>query len=389
VDGGGSGIIESTANGTGRANQQLSHGIDGHPCNNCEIKNITLQNFYVHSSPADEGFDEVQMTCILMSGSNWLVHDNTMHDAGWCINDFYDNGDTNVRVYRNNIYNVNHGFAAAGYPAVSASNFYFYENHVHDYANWDTNGGGYHHDGVHGYGDVGANLTNLQIYNNLFDGNTGANFTSHIYLEQPTQPSAAPSLTNWLVFNNVLDGSNSIGSFGVLGISGTVGGQAYNNTIFGANVNGDYCFLTNGSNAIFMNNIVSGCWAGIFQYHASPAVVLNNNVYANSGACGVAYDFSANCYGTLAGWQAYSGQDAASQKVANANLDGSYKPIAGSPVIGAGAILSGLGISALNSDKAGILRPTNSAWTVGAYSFGSSSVPVRPAAPTGVTVIVN
>src|SRR5258705_12880799 len=53
VDGGTNGIIENTANGTGRAYQQNSVAIYALWCNNCTVQNLTIQNLYDRTSASD------------------------------------------------------------------------------------------------------------------------------------------------------------------------------------------------------------------------------------------------------------------------------------------------------------------------------------------------
>jgi hypothetical protein len=382
VNGNNTGIIQSTANGSALSNKQQSTGISAAPCNNCVIENLTIQNIYVHSSASDDSEDQTLMRCIWMSGSNWAVHDNTMHDAGFCVYNYFGNGDTNVRIYNNNIYNVDHGVTPNGYGSVSASHFYVYNNHIHDYANWDTTSDAYHHDGVHAYGTGGANLTDLEIYDNQFDGNTGVNFTSHIYIEKP---DSSASLTNTLVFNNVLDGTKApANTFGLLGIGALSGAQVYNNTIVGTNINANYCVLISGGNAVLKNNLMSGCADFIYEYSSSSGVTLNDNTYAAVGSCGWG-DPNGGCYQTIAAWRSFSGQDSASQLVASASLSSTYVPSASSPAVTAGVNLTSLGITLLDSDKAATARSTSGSWVAGAFNTGTTAS--QPAPPTGLLAI--
>ena len=383
-DGGTNGIIQSTANGTGLANQVPSTGIGMNPCSNCEVKNLLIENLYVHTSVSDVTVDQTLVRCMFVGGSNWTIHNNTMHDAGFCVYAYYGNGDTNDSVHDNNIYNVDHGVIPNGFGAVSASNFYVYNNHIHDFANWDTTADMYHHDGVHAYGTGGANLTNLQIYDNQFDGNPGVNFSSFVYIEKP---DSSTSLTGAIVVNNIIDGSLAPGgTFGMVAVGAlTTGTQIDNNTIYGANLSGNYCILLNGGNTNIQNNVMSACQVFIFEYGAIPSVTLNNNTYAAIGSVGW-QDSSSNQYHTLAAWQATTTHpDAASQLVASANLSAAYMPNSGSPVIGFGANLTSLGLSVLDSDKAGVARPTLGGWDDGAYQF--SSVVTTPGSAINKNVI--
>jgi hypothetical protein len=384
IDGGTNGLIQNTANGSSLGNKQSSVGVSAGTCNNCEIRNLTIANIYVHVVN-ETSIDQTMVQAIQMSGSNWLVHDNVIHDCGWCVRNFYNNGDTNVKVYNNDIYNADHGYIPAGSGGVSGSNFFFYNNHVHDYKNWDTAADSYHHDGVHAFGVAGANLTNLQIYDNLFDGNTGANFTSHIYIERP---DSSPSETNPLIFNNIFDGSHEPGgNFGMLAIGSVAGAQAYNNTFIGVNNNASYCVLLAGGTSTLKNNVFTGCWAGVYFYSAAPNTVFNYNTYANQGSCGIGYSNSGTCFNTISSWRSFTGQDANAQLVASAGLDGTFHPMAGSAVIVKGTNLAILGIAGLQLDKAGVVRILSGAWDSGAYQSGTS-VATLPDPPQGVTAIV-
>lgn len=372
VEGNNVGIIESTANGSGLANHVNSAGIEMHPCANCVVQDLTIQNIYVHSSAADDMIDQTQMRCIYVSGSGWIITNNTMHDAGFCVYPDYGNGDAGTVVSNNNIYNVDHGVVPSAFGAFSASNFTVSGNHIHDYSNWDTTSGNYHHDGVHAYGSSGANLTNLQVYDNLFDGNPGNNFTSDIYFEKP---DASTSLTGALAFNNVLDISMApANTFGAIAVGAlTTGTGIYNNTIVGANTPVNYCILLNGGNTNIENNIETGCQVFVFEFGAIPSVTMNFQTYAAIGSVGW-QDSSSTQYHTLANWQATStSPDANSQLVSSAGLSSGYTPNAGSAVIGAGTNLTSLGITALNSDKNNVARPGSGAWAAGAFQFVSAA----------------
>jgi hypothetical protein len=109
-----------------------------------------------------------------------------------------------------------------------------------------------------------------------------------------------------------------------------------------------------------------------------------------SGGNGVTY--SGTSYGSLSAWHTASGFDGNSITT-NPNLDANYKLQAGSPAIGLGANLTSLGITGLDSDKAGTSRPSSGAWDAGAYEYGipqASSPSCNPAfgnVPQTVTCI--
>jgi hypothetical protein len=67
-------------------------------------------------------------------------------------------------------------------------------------------------------------------------------------------------------------------------------------------------------------------------------------------------------------------------------LSGTYFPGLDSSAIGLGENLTNLGITALNSDKAGNPRPSTGPWDIGAYEYVPGGDTTAPAAPTGLTV---
>lgn len=386
VSGGSNGIIENTANGSGFANHQNSIGIDAASTTNCEIKNLSILNIYVHSSASDNAIDQTAMNAIKSypPSTNLTIDNNTIHDCGWCL-DGYGNG---YLVSGNNIYNMDHGLAI-GLGAGSAGNMTIHDNHIHDYANWDTTTDAYHHDGIHAWGQ-GGTITSLTIYNNLFDGDMGVNITGHIYLEQ--------AVNDVQIYNNVfLQGAGSnpdntgIVCYCNYGATTATGGQFYDNTVIGNSTissgNGNTCVAINQTTSMSVeNNVIEGCYT-LVSLNASPTfTVLDYNTYQDAGS-----DFSSTttlcwngasfCTTNLATWKSNSGGDAHAQlkTAAQINLSSIGQPLSGSAVIGAGTNLTSLGISALDFDKAGTARPSSGAWDAGAYEFADPPAPNPPA----------
>ena len=60
------------------------------------------------------------------------------------------------------------------------------------------------------------------------------------------------------------------------------------------------------------------------------------------------------------------------------SISNDYHLAAGSPCIGAGVNLSALGLPGLNADRDGTPRPTSGRWDIGAYQYGTNSVPPSP-----------
>ncbi|MGB7171036.1 MAG: hypothetical protein WBD32_18670 [Acidobacteriaceae bacterium] len=389
VDGRHTGTIQNTANGSGLAWQRNSEGIEGYNCNHCTVENLTIANIYVHSSPSDRVIDNTQVRCLSVSGSDWLIRDNTFHDAGFCINNDYKNGDTNVEISGNTIYNVDHGWILQTHTAAGSSGpFLFHNNTVYGYANWDTGASDYyHHDGIHCYtsetGGSPAHITLLAIYDNDFKGPIGHNITSHVFIEGGQGPGSTPcadATSGIAIYNNVVAGDqpDPDGLFGLFSGNYTAahGGGVYNNTLISTAGSGvGVCFSANSdvSGMTFENNAVSGC-NQLIETDSIP-FMPDDNQYADGG--GNAFV----CHGTFyspaqfSSWQGCVAGDRHSDYETSLKLSDSYQVESGSPLIDKGTNLSSLcahSLASLCSDYARKARPATGAWTVGAYAAAAS-----------------
>ena len=379
IDGGTNGILRNTANGSGLTYQKSSTGIEIYKCNNIEIKNLAISNIYVRKI-GDTVMDHGTLNFINSSGNYIEIHHNVMHDAGWGINWAYSNGDHDIRVHHNEIYNIDHGFSPYGDQGGSADNVYFYNNHVHDYSNWDWTG--YHHDGIHAYGVNGSKLKTIYIYNNTFDGNTGTTITAHIFLE------AANDGTPWtdstgkaIIYNNVLVSNSSALETMIVG-SGS-GHEIYNNVIINtANSSDTSCARWIGtSNVTFKNNYLAGCDSLI--YADSSTYTSDYNVFANcsSSSC---FNIGGSRTGSFSTYRsAHPTQDAHSVNSLSSNggVSSAGIPQAGSVVINNGVSLA----ESFTVDILGSSRPQGSAWDIGAYEFSTQTNKV-PNSPSSIDV---
>ncbi|MDE1941075.1 MAG: peptidoglycan-binding protein, partial [Patescibacteria group bacterium] len=399
LDGGTNGLIENTKNGTGLAYHADSVGVMAEGCEDCEIKNLTIADMYVHTSPSDTSVDQTQVIGIEFSGTNTSVHNNTIHDAGWALGDVYNvgvllrggndisGGDNDSLIYGNDIYNIDHGIWLAGYGV--AQTIKVFGNHIHDYANWDTTSNAYHHDGIHAFGWPAtstsfAKINDLWIYDNLFDGDPGNNVTGHVFLEGW---NATSDPTPWTDSTGMLHFFNNIGVFpngrltynGIFAIMYAGSNfQIYNNTVVGSSptAGGSVCLGVASPNPTIKNNVIEGCnvLIGSVTQINNPSQI-DYNTY---GDC----DNSYNCWwdlgpgtGDFTKWLSISGgADAHSTYHSNIDLDSNYRPLAGSPAIGSALNLTGLGTAPLDSDIVGTARPASSAWDAGAYQSGSNQV---------------
>jgi len=305
-----------------------------------------------------------------------------------------ENG-TNISVYNNNIYNMGHGIAfGQSSSSATVAGLYFYGNHIHDTANWDSDNDQYHEAGMHLWGYASGHLQNIYIYNNLFDGNWGnmCCITGHIYNEG--------DLRNEWVFNNVSlpNPGKSMNAF-TLGASNL---YVLNNTIVGGatadNGHSNMGLDIQGSAIIQQNNVITSSETLVYGNKNTPAWVtggLDYNLYANGGSGGAdCFNWKQaayiNCSAFSTTWRADSGEGSHSSYQSSANLSATGQPNSGSPAIGAGINLSSLCIgpaATLWQDSTGVSRPSSGMWDAGAYQFGTGST--KPVAPAGLTATVH
>ncbi len=382
IDGGTNGTIQNTANGAALANAQASAGIFFSSVSNSEIKNLTIANIFVASAGNNNnGTDAFGIDWIY--GSNVRVDNNTLHDCRWCLSIAYQGGGTtqNWEVDHNTIYNTDHGptFSSGDTGAVLSGTNSIHDNIIHDFAMFDDPANNAHHDGIHVFAvQSGAKIVDVKIYNNYFYGNPGTHATGYVFTDAESGGTIQAEIFNNLV---VESGSTAPALFFLQSDTPAV----YNNTFIGSSTSSGGCLFIYGANAIIKNNIFSTCNSAIYVQGGSIAASNNNDFFNLPG--GFLIISGGATYNTVAALKSAPGNLDANSISGNPNLNGSYIPNAGSPVIGAGANLTSLGIAALNSDKAGTARPASSAWTIGAYGSGAGTSSV-PAPPTNVTATV-
>jgi hypothetical protein len=376
VDGGTNGIIEGTDNGTSLRLQSASTGIQASPCDNCEVKNVAIRNIYIHSGSSSE-IDQTQMRAITFNGDNFRFHDNVVHDAGWAIN-FGRNGDSNVRVYNNDIYNVDHGVTPSfGTSGGSTGPYFIYGNHFHDFSKWDTSNNAYHHDGIHCYtvaGGAAQHITDFYIYNNRFDGNIGNNATAWIFIEgAPRHDSfdtpCADSTSNFWIFNNVLTTSPGVATNAIITLGSFGHALVANNLIDGPDAKNTRAIcLAFDRTATIYNNAIGGC----NQLVTGPIPqALDYNAYANCSG-------SFNCWWVgstdTAEFSRHQAQGLDTHSVAN------LKARTGSNVLGVGKNLTSSCVGRLTPlcfDINGALRPKSMRPDVGAYQAETAAIARR------------
>ena len=341
VDGGTNGIIENTANGTGRAYRQNSVAVYALWCDNCTVQNLTIQNLYVRTSATDLAATH-SVNCVYWHLANQMTVNNiTCHDASWAVV-----GDgNNFTLSNSNIYHVDHGVASG--PAGKASNYSIHNNHFHDAANWDSPTNEYHHDGIHLWGQRGGTIVGGAIYGNTFDGDFGVNITAHVFLQDSVQHVA--------VYNNiaVAPTSRTINSIWFHADSTSlpggpaIGNSAYNNSInAGGHRAGSAIYALNQLQFTAVNNIMGG---GVSDVSLQGATTLtsagvNHNVYRDLFAefgDRNSFSYKGLWFYSLSQWQAACHCDSASKLILGTQTT-AFSTVTG----GAGATIPGAAATA-------------------------------------------
>ncbi len=263
-----------------------------------------------------------------------------------------------------------------------------HDNKIHGFANWDTTADDYHHDGIHIYGNS-SSVASPSIYNNQFYGPSStcspSCMTGYVFIEGN---SSSPGITGtFAFFNNVATAgagdtiSSGGGMFGLYNGGST--NYFVNNTARGNGSGVALCLAMNVviTGVVFENNIMSNC-NQLVQFANITFTTLNHNVYAqaisgNDLECGSTFYSAAQ----FSAWATCVGEGAASSYQSSDGLNAAAQPQSGSPVINAGANLTSVGITALDSDITGGGRQATGAWTDGAYNSGTSP----PAASVALT----
>jgi hypothetical protein len=445
------GVIRNTLNGFagascpgGTCSNQVGTQAIGGFASNLEVKNLHIGPIYIHGGTSDLTFTAPGPECINFTtgGGNINIHNNTMHDAGWCMN----GGGNQITVANNEIFNSDHALGEGIYSdsPVTWTGQFLHDNYIHDPANWDQTNNAFHHDGIHLFAYCGtnvggnntycpaSNIVQVEIYNNRIGGNWGQHNTAGIFFEGNIGSTASPAN----IFNNVcIFTAGAVNNGCWNGYGNTV--NEFNNTAIGC---GSACQtykiigIMQGPAILSENNIAtdaapvssngpwptggaSGCpytlpagAGGGTQNCISTNYVLKNNFYTNPADFPNGFGYT-NCTGARCSGNGFLGFDASSfasfeagapetggifrdsagtSRYLNTNTG---QELTGSPSIAGGLNLTNfctsLGIpgNPCLQDIAGNERP-NGVWDIGAYVFSGASAN-QPAPPTGLTATVN
>lgn len=379
IDGEGVGVIECVGNGTGLATSIGSIGVYFISANYVTIKNLTISNLYIRTYGTEEidGGSGIYGSTSGGAYTDFTVENCIIHDINIAINAPYAVGSARYTFRDNECYNINWGIGSGSTDASSTMTTWLGEgNWFHDFECWDEPPGyeAFHHNGIFLFGSNGTNnFADAIIRGNMFGPNMGTRATSGVYL------SSYGMKGTYRVYNNIFLGSTTNGLLTV----GTADGSttyAQNNT-FVMNSGANAAVNVGGSSASttltvnLRNNIVSGGSYLSINYSGTVTIDSDYNLvygytpgFPGPVTSGVADTLGAVAWAT---WQA-GGDDTHSLIDLNPLLSGAYRPMSGSPPVGAGQNLSGL----FTTDYDGVTRTVP--WDLGALIAVATPSPFTP-----------
>lgn len=388
IDGGTNGIIENTDNGTGLGVSVNSHGIGMSAVSNIVIKNLTIKEIYKRTARSDVDSNSYGVGIWVRNGSNITVNNNNIYGAFYCLVFTATTGDpSGLYVHHNNLSQMSTGIKIALDGSTNYSNLNIYNNRIFDTYVWDGSWGTglwHHRDGIHTWGNyTGKTIGTLNIYNNTFDGDWGAQsgwasprVTGYIYVTDYTTPL--------LIYNNLFaptDGTYNNGwidahTYG----TGTI--EIYNNTFSGLvkkSIGGTGVYLagTGSWTATFKNNIFKTLYIGVYDPTSDSTITSDNNIFYDLNTVGRT---GSAWYSSLSSWQGYLGGGCPSATGNDCNSvttdpkfvsSSDFSLQSDSPAIDAGDDLS----ASFTTD---ILGSTRSTFDIGAYEYGGAADTTPP-----------
>jgi hypothetical protein len=425
LDGGMNGLVTATDNGSpanascpswpGYTYHVSSMGVNIGSAHDVEVKNLTVSHIYRNDGTCyyndDTGGSTSAAINVYSSATyNISIHDNNAGGASIGIAYGYSGYSVdNIQIYRNSISDMSWGieFVDGSGTTSTATNSAIYGNTITGWETWKCpasssfcNPGvpdAYHKDGIFLWKPLGNTVrTTIDIYNNYIYGDMSGGSTAGVYLTYGGGSGAYNNLVG-RIFNNVIAltpagvGIWFGGGVGNNNGDGTGDQLVYNNTLIGSTNNMGIIFYNGGSagysRGYVQNNIFSG-WGlamgaqgGGVNHFTTSCLGCDYNIYYNIGTGPTNKMFDSTETYNWSQWQA-AGFDAHGA-YADPKLTATYTLQSASPAIGLCANLTSLGITALDSDKAGVARPGSGAWATGAYQFSAS----KPNPPTMLTVI--
>lgn len=375
IDGGGTGVIESTANGTELQYQKNGSGISAVNVSHLSVKNLTIRNIFVRvkgTSPLVYGSGIFYIGDNVTS-TDLLIDNCVIHDMAIGINIGLRGEASNYVITNNEIFNCNWGGTIADRTSATViSNVTVANNRFRDWINWDgTDSASHnmlHHNGFFFRTATGGRFLDVSVYNNV----VGPNYTS-------ISPNGATSgfyfsgsgmIGPMLVYNNVfVENQNDTPSNGNIfsRSASNADMHIYNNTFLGGGSGIAIGFDGTAGGKLSVANNVSVGKTLVYVSSASlvDASIDHNSCYNAPGEDRFPYSWSLTNSGAFKRYPDWKqmGNDVNGFGGLNPGIDSKGRPIKGSILVDSGKDLS----KYFKTDKDGVIRPVGAGWDIGAY----------------------
>lgn len=380
IDGGGSGVIQSTNNGTQLGLQQDSTGInEAGYCNHVTIQNLTITNMYHRQRGSTADGNRYGAGINILGADNLTISNCVLSEGDTMIGYAYNTGtQSNLVIVANTILNCNHGIGIGCSPTAINSflnNVIIASNRIDHLDVWDGNSA-LHLDGVIIFNESSDNsgcISNLLFSGNYIGPNIGITNTAALFQDVYSSNSVAA----WIVANNLFTAVSPYGwnnGFVCVPYHALIA----NNTFVGYS-NSCIALGLGNSPITVRNNIFYQVGTAISMGGGSRGVPIvsgfssdYNVFWPVKGGSGYFFDpgYDADNY---AGWIAL-GYESHSPVTSEPLLDANYVPLSTDTVaVGNGTNLTPLAIAALLVDFNGNPRPATGAWTIGAYQAADTN----------------
>lgn len=415
IDGGNSGIIECTDNGTLAGNKYSpsgesienslvhtrsdnTYGIGLRQCGNFEIRNLIIKGIYRRVPKSNDSKRNGRGIWIASTKSNGLIHHNTISDAYFGIYIYASSSNAdNIQIHDNHLSNNSTAIAISLTGKANITNATIHGNTITGGGEtwqgcWgckgypacpDGKGSGYtceggdvwmHCDGIHTWGNYPDHHLALDVFNNRIQGSFGTHTTSSIFITDFTTPVR--------IFNNVVDGSKFTGAQnGLIDLIsyGNNDYKIYNNTLIGTGnaLRNNAIYLSNRANTQptvdIKNNIITDCYIGIYDNQRLSMISSDYNLFYNNAFFG---RIGSTWYRHFSDWQVSRKSDDTliDRNSLNRNpcLTNDYSLSKKSPARDKGLTLD-KELSCINGktcvDITKNIRPYNLLWDIGAYEY--------------------
>lgn len=175
IDGNNTGVIANTNNGDALGVQQTSSAIYVSGGSYWTVKNLTVQNMYVHVSGNASSYGGFNI--YLLGVSNVSVYGNTLNNNYFGIQAGTSSGNVStVNIYSNTISSCSSPLTVGlGNSGTSIDTVNIYGNTITYGTNWYDTADNNHITGIHVFARAGTSdaITNLKIYGNNIGGDPG------------------------------------------------------------------------------------------------------------------------------------------------------------------------------------------------------------------------